>query len=219
MTEQEIRSRFTGSTGVLNLHGAKSLTDGDLVYLGKLGPPPVRYLFLSSTGVTDAGLKHLQQLSHLEELELQSTKVTDAGMLHLVNLGSLKRLVLLHTSISDAGVAHLQQLAKPLQELNLGGTLVSDAGMPYLGKLTGVNRLDLSYTSVGDDGLVYLSQLSSLRLLDLEFTKVTDAGLLRHFGAGAFVSLKQLVLTGTGVTTRGRLELNRRLPDLAVVIR
>jgi internalin A len=36
-------------------------------------------LTLSQTGVTDAGLKHLKELTELQTLSLWKTKVTDAG--------------------------------------------------------------------------------------------------------------------------------------------
>ncbi|MCH7728941.1 MAG: HEAT repeat domain-containing protein, partial [Planctomycetes bacterium] len=66
-------------------------------------------LFLSSTNVTDAGLKCLQGLSRLETLDLSHTKVTDAGLKHLYPLKRLKYVGLMGTAITRKGAMSLQR--------------------------------------------------------------------------------------------------------------
>ena len=56
-----------------------------------------------ATGVTDAGLAHLQHLTGLRELYLQETQVTDAGLAHLQRLTGLRVLYLHNTRVTDAG--------------------------------------------------------------------------------------------------------------------
>lgn len=40
-------------------------------------------LGLAGTNVTDDGLKHLRQMTHLRTLMLSDTQITDAGLAHL----------------------------------------------------------------------------------------------------------------------------------------
>ena len=42
-----------------------------------------RYLFLSNTAVTDAGLVHLEKLTSLRSVLLYNTRVTNAGVARL----------------------------------------------------------------------------------------------------------------------------------------
>jgi len=53
--------------------------------------------------VRDIGLKSLEGLSELNELNLSDTQVTDAGLVHLKGLTSLKKLDLSGTKITRAG--------------------------------------------------------------------------------------------------------------------
>jgi Leucine-rich repeat (LRR) protein len=68
-----------------------TVTDGDLKALvGKF--PWLDTLELSSTRITDEGLKDVGQVRTLETLYLQDTNITEAGLNRLSNLSSLKVL-------------------------------------------------------------------------------------------------------------------------------
>ena len=89
---------------------------------GKFAPPmkltetdlaKVVFLNLVRTKITDAGLKEVAKLQHLNYLRLSDTKITDVGLKELAKLQKLERLYLLNTKITDAGlkdIAKLQQL-------------------------------------------------------------------------------------------------------------
>jgi len=59
--------------------------------------------------VTDAGLKHLEELTQLQDLKLYGTQVTDAGIVHLKRLIQLQGLDLRGTQVTDAGLKGLQK--------------------------------------------------------------------------------------------------------------
>src|SRR5262245_46803664 len=68
-------------------------TDDDLAHLKAF--PKLRTLNLyNAQSISDDGLKHLEELTGLEELNLGSTKITDKGMERLKNLKKLRSLYL-----------------------------------------------------------------------------------------------------------------------------
>ena len=81
---------------------------------------------LQNTKVTDAGLKHLEGLTKLRDINLGGTKVTDAGLEHLKGLTNLQSLFLGRTKVTDAALEHLRGLPQ-LRWLNLEGIKVTDA--------------------------------------------------------------------------------------------
>jgi hypothetical protein len=69
----------------------------------------LRDLTLAGTGVTDAGLGYLCQLSsRLKMLDISDTKVTDAGLRRLQCLHALTTLRVHNTAVTESGVEALQ---------------------------------------------------------------------------------------------------------------
>ena len=91
----------------LTLHGGGRLTNAGLAHLGGLSN--LRYLHISSVGITDTGLAHLKPLQRLEHFELNALQVTDAGLAHLEELPRLQRVWLISTAATDAGLTRLKQ--------------------------------------------------------------------------------------------------------------
>jgi hypothetical protein len=104
-------------------------------------------LNLSGTTISDAGIAKLAPLTELRELDISDTRITGAG---LRAFPKLERIKAWDTRITDANVAAL-------------------AGM----RLT---SLDLAKTAITDRALEALAANSSLRMLHLDGTKVTAAG-------------------------------------------
>src|SRR5438094_582209 len=78
-----------------------------------------------STRATDAGLKQLAGLQHLEHLNLgHNGKVTDTGLKELAGLRQLKTLNLQYIRVTDAGLKHLAGLGQ-LQGLKLENARVT----------------------------------------------------------------------------------------------
>ena len=186
------------------------VTDAGLVHLRQL--TGLQRLTLTQTQVGDEGLAHLSQLTGLQRLRLDGTQVGDEGLAHLSQLTGLLRLWLDGTQVGDEGLVHLKQLTG-LRYLALDGTQVGDEGLVHLKQLTNLQYLTLTQTQVGDDGLAHLSQLTGLQRLWLDGTKVTNAGLAHLAGLG---SLERLVLTGTKVSVAGMAKLSEALPDCTI---
>jgi hypothetical protein len=80
-------------------------------------------------------------MAHLESLQLRATHITDAGLKHLSNLTNLKDLDLYGTSgISDAGIDHIAVLAA-LEKLDVTGTQVTPIGRARLEQALPVCRI------------------------------------------------------------------------------
>ena len=137
---------------------------------------------LSESKVTDSSMVHLKVLTRVEVLNLSgATGVTDAGLAHIQDLSRLNWLILTDTPITDAGLVHIQGLTW-LDSLYLDGTQVTDAGLRQLQRLTSLQGLYLSDTQVTDAGLDQLQGLTSLRELNLSGTQVTAAGVAKLQG-------------------------------------
>lgn len=83
----------------------------------------------------DANLASLKNLSTLSSLTIFSLRVTDAGLVHLAELSHLKSLKLGHAiapmPVTDKGLRHLERLYQ-IETLDLRGTDVSQAGINKL---------------------------------------------------------------------------------------
>jgi hypothetical protein len=104
-------------------------------------------------GITEDGLRYIDQVPNLRLLVIKSEAVTDKGLESIGKLKSLIKLDFMKANISGKGLAHLSGL-------------------------TNLKRLYLYSTKVRDDDLAPLEKMSSLKLIDLPST-VTDAGVAR----------------------------------------
>lgn len=148
-----------------------------------------------STKVTDEGLKELAGLRELQHLNLQGLRISENGLKELAALESLKTLKLPATGLTDLGITAVSRL-KSLHTLSLDPMTITDRALGALGKnnllhvlenattatggrpgkLEDITRLSLSGCAIGDEGLKELAACKSLKLLQVERTKVTDAG-------------------------------------------
>ena len=202
---------FNRATEVDMEFAGDDVDDRPLQYLTPL--TRLKQLNLSSTRITDAGLKTIEGLVNLKGLGLSFTGVTDLGMKHLAALTRLEELALLSTRVTDAGVRHLKGLRR-LKRLDLGCTRVTDAGMKDLAPLAQLEELDLIGTQITDAGLAHLKSLHRLRNLYLGATAVTDAGLIHLEN---LPKLQSLWLQSTKVTPDGVGKLERALPKCGIL--
>ncbi len=91
---------------------------------------------------TDADLIQVGRLSRLQRLSISSSRISDAGLRHLRRLTSLRQLFLHNSQISDEALINLDGLAR-LQLLTLVDTKITDAGLPYLRNLRCLQELDV----------------------------------------------------------------------------
>jgi tetratricopeptide (TPR) repeat protein len=140
-------------------------TDAVLAHLAKL--TTLQDLAVTNCNVTDAGLETLAGFAKLEALSLLACKqISDDGLKHLQGLKNLQELDLNSTSIGDAGLQHLKGLAR-LRVLHLFNTKVSDAGLQTIQAFTDLRELGLANTGITDAGLEDLKTLTRLQKLTL----------------------------------------------------
>ena len=110
-------------------------------------------------------LRELVALPMLNELDLQGSNVTDDGAAPLAKLATLRKLNVVNTRMTGAGLRHLVPLS--LYELHCNPQKDADLGLMYVGKLKSLETLDLCYSSVDDAALLRLRGLENLKELDL----------------------------------------------------
>jgi hypothetical protein len=91
-------------------------TDADLMEIGRLSR--LQRLSISSSPISDDGLKNLRGLTSLRQLFLHGTSISDEALVNLQGLARLELLTLVDTQITDAGLTHLRRL-RCLQELDV----------------------------------------------------------------------------------------------------
>ena len=72
-------------------------------------PVSLKFLCLTATQITDAGLERQTCLTGLQELFLENAQATDAGLEYLHGLIELDWLNVTGTKVTDEGVEKLQQ--------------------------------------------------------------------------------------------------------------
>jgi hypothetical protein len=83
-----------------------TITNAGLSHLGRL--PCLRSLNINNSHVNNDSLPAIVSLSQLEELIIQDAPITDNGLRHLRNMTGLRKLILDRTSVTEVGVAELQ---------------------------------------------------------------------------------------------------------------
>ena len=199
----------SGPEWLRRLLGDNYLAKGCCVIFSNISEPTEHCLVFLDCRQTDAGLEQLKRLNEacpVEQLDFVNSGVTDAGLRHIERLSQLRQLGFTDTRFSDAGLEHVKVLTQ-LQRLLLSGTQVSDSGLEHLNGLNQLEDLWLENTQITDAGLEHLKGLSHLRGLYLNGTKVTDAG-LAHLKD---LDLDELYLKGSRVTDEGVKKLKRSL--------
>ena len=131
----DIQGIFANSTGAIWQGRFFDLDDEDMKSFQKL--TGLLWLSLSSSNftdnvITDEGLKFLQNLKGLRNLDLSNNCVTDGGLKFLQNLNSLRLLNLSHNrGVTDEGVKYLHGLHN-LESLHLDKAAFNEAGVENL---------------------------------------------------------------------------------------
>ncbi|MFM9960987.1 MAG: hypothetical protein ACKV2Q_07160 [Planctomycetaceae bacterium] len=111
--------------------------------------------------------------------------------------------------LSDEGLKRLLETV-PLVGLDVSGSEISDRGLSVLvATRTRLRLLDLSFTRIGDAGLKSVAELPELRHLSLIDSQVTDSGVdsltrLKH--------LREIYLAKTAVSAQGAEKLSGQFP-------
>jgi hypothetical protein len=113
------------------------------------------------------------------------------------------------------GLLRLWQIGRPDEalEIRLAGTPINDNDVAFLTRLPSLKLLYLDKTNVTDAGLEHLKGAINLRELGLGDVPITDAGIEHLKG---LKNLVKLSLKGTRVTATGAAEIQRAIPDLSI---
>lgn len=191
-------------------------------FLAALKRPGMRYLNLSQTAVTAAGIEKVPALfPHLQRLDLMGLPFKDDHMMDLIGVANREAFTKL-VSENRAGLltgifskrkpldAEVKGLAE-LEDLNLAGTNITDRSILMLSALRNVKLLDLSFNALTVEGLRDLERMPWLEALSINGTVMDDATL-----GSLPPRLRILAIEQTPVTDAG-LQKIAKLPALEVV--
>jgi hypothetical protein len=124
----------------------------------------LKNLVLTYSSVTDAGIRGLELIPALEELNLyRCYRITDVGFLQ--NCPALKSLYLWNTEVTDAGIRGLELIPTLKIIIFSGCNRITDVSC--LRNCRALKKLDLKYTNVTDVGIRGLELIPTLEDLDL----------------------------------------------------
>ena len=134
----------------------------------------IRTLQIVRTDI-DRGLgPSLEKLQQLHALVLSDVDVSDEDMKYVAQLRKLDVLYVDSSTLTDAGVAHLAN--SRIFRLSLGGcTKVTDRSVRQLGKLTTLGLLDLRHTRVTNACLPALARLPKLHSVLVDGTEINKS--------------------------------------------
>jgi len=148
---------------------------------------------LQGQGLAELGKRGV--LSNLRELIAHNTRISNKGLVALKNMPNLEYLML-----NSAGVSELQlpliASRSNLVRLSMNGSAVGNNSMKLLVKLKNLEELSLQGCgALTDDAFVFLKKMKSLTRLNVNNTRVTEAGVQK---------LKEQFLPDTAIMFRGR---------------
>jgi internalin A len=200
--------------------------------------PRLRYLTLTGTKHTDAGLAALADAPALRDVILSGDVFGNAAAKHLARVESLRSLTFLGTradgtgfaafaetrlhtisltrgQISTAGLKELG-MCRNVWMLTLDKSTIPEGGLKHLAGMTELYSLSTQESTIGDAGARRLAVLPALRNLHLDDTKLTDDGLASLAGCE---TLTHLSVRRTKVTPAGVAAFQEALPRCKVVVK
>jgi len=171
----------------LNVRGTR-ISDGTLEIVS--GMTGLESLDVAHTSITDNGLDYLITLVNLKELSLGRGRLTNASLQVLKMLPTITYLDLsgarpappdmpgraTQQGIPEAAIRAIAEL-KELRVLKLAYSAIDAEGLHIVGTVPAIEKLALEGCSrVNDAALAELATWKNLKYLDVQDTKVTQAG-------------------------------------------
>lgn len=155
----------------------------------------------------------------LEEIQLISSRIGEADLIGIANAcKGLRKFRLnntrdkIHNGINAIITENLN-----LRKINLENTYVTDLILPDLAKCIKLQKLNLNFTRVSEKGILELTKSCvELEEIGLVGLRITDAGLIDI--AKACKNLRKIWVRCTLVTTSGITELKKIHPNIIVVL-
>lgn len=139
----------------------------------------LKKLYLTQRQASDEGLSALTGLTNLEEFMVwDASAVSNAGIAHLAGLPKLKVVHVSNGAIGDEALAVFARLPS-IESLGLQGNNFSDAGLKHLAGMKRLKSLwiGMSKQTITDAGVQHLAGLENLERLDLQYARLTSAGI------------------------------------------
>ncbi len=216
---------------------SRTMSDDGLITVGRF--TNLRELNIGGSRITDKGIAGLRNLRKLERLSVARASVTGAGLDYLTalrwgefrgagitsegmksfaGLVELEYLGLDGTRIDSDALKHLRGL-RNLVKLGARRTKIGNESLRDLDSLHSLEHLDLSWCSELDDGAApFLGKMTSLKFLELEETKMTEAALLHFKGLRNLKGLSFPDNTGNVRDSEEFKSLQLALPELRISV-
>ncbi len=128
-----------------------------------------------------------------------------AGVMVLPLALHSKNLVIKLSQVRENDLGNIRKLAPQIVELDLSGCSWNEGQLAFLPLLTRLKKLSLQRSAANDRDAPLIGQCTSLEILNVSQTKITDAGTSSWMG---LTNLKRLYLFGTAVSPQGRNQLS-----------
>lgn len=180
--------------------GSESPTDEVLAEAIAVTPDKTEWDLMA--GCSDAALKYIARLKHLESLNLSHERsISDNALKYLAaSEAPLHNLNVNNTNITSYGLKYITKF--PIQKLEVQNeAAIDDNAGKYIAQLPGLENLQIAINpGFGDLGLSQLLGLKNLAEVDFEKTGITDRA-MQIFGK--LPSLRVLDVCSTAVTAAG----------------
>lgn len=152
--------------------GHTAITGEGFRYLTNL--PELQSVDARGTTLTEEGLYRIAQINSIEKLYIAECHINKGGLRHLNNLKQLRILDLTDTAVTVSELAQLCKMPSLYSEVRLKGLRIRDSDLPRLRLLQSSCSLYLTETDITDAGVEYLKKCTSLQLVYLTGTKVSE---------------------------------------------
>ena len=179
--------------GDFNRTQPEQKTDALLSELAQMedGQDQVTKVNLRQSQVTDTGLKHLEKLDAVTDLDLGAVGFSNAGLQSVASMKNVETLSLESTPAAaragstdpearflDSGLARIKQMPK-LRSLRLDRARFSQKGLSEGAQMADLEELYLESTGLSDESLEQIKGLQNLRVLKIsDNPRITDKAFL-----------------------------------------
>ncbi len=160
-------------TGLEKLSFSGAFNDESMDPLGRL--TNLRELYMSDSPISDIGAEQLRNFKKLRSLAAYTGVIGNDGFASLEDLHELDQLTLGGRGLTSAVLKHVK--APNLRALTLSGRQYDDGIVPYLLSFDKLEELHLLQTQLTDPALAQLNKLKRLKMLEIDYSSITGAGL------------------------------------------
>lgn len=199
-------SKLSGLNKIISLDLSSNINLEDLS--GISGMEALEKLDLSETAVSNIDV--VQSLKSLKSINISYTLIEDASPLKGCTELEVLYAAYNNENFTNNSIMEAAGSFKNLKELDLTGNTIAAEGIGQIKKLSSLVLLKLGGTSISDIHCGYLKELKKLELLDLQSNiNITDFKFIT-----SFKKLKKLDLSATGITDINGIEKLEKLEEL-----